>query len=74
MREIVSAISNEAVKATPTAAAVAATTLLAQELDFWLRILMYTTAIILAVVQTVIAVRRGKREANKADSADKAGA
>lgn len=64
-REIVSAISSEAVKATPTAAAVAASTLLAQELDLYLRLLMYATAIILAVVQTVIAIKRGRREAQQ---------
>lgn len=66
LREVASAVSSEAAKATPTAAAVVASTLLAQELDFWLRMLMYATAIVLAVVQTVIAIKRGRREARQA--------
>lgn len=73
-REIASAIGSEAAKFTPTAAAVAASAMFADEVEFWLRVLMYATAIILAVVQTVNAIRRGRLISKRPDETDEAGA
>jgi hypothetical protein len=56
-------IAGEVAKAAPTAAAVATTALLAHEVEWWLKILMYASTIAVAVVQVIIGLRglRGDR-------------
>lgn len=71
-REIASAVGSEVAKATPTAAMVFVSTVFANDLEFILRVLMYLTAIILAVVQTVNAIKRGRLMSQKPDDTDPA--
>ena len=73
-REIASAVGSEVAKATPTAAMVFVSTVFANDLEFILRVLMYLTAIILAVVQIVNAIKRGRLMSQKPDDTDEAGA
>jgi len=66
MSDLPRSIAYEMARATPTVAAVATATILAQDLEFWMKILMYASATVLAVVQAVIAVKRWRRDVQNA--------
>lgn len=61
MSELPRVVASEVARAAPTVAAVTTATLLAQDLEFWLKLLMYASATVLAVVQTISAVKRMRR-------------
>lgn len=54
-------VGTELGKITPTAAIVSFNIAFAQNLQLWFQIFMYMTASVLAITQTVIAIRKWKK-------------